>query len=326
LRCKTGLPRRRCVRLNPIGQNRPVRQKQLEIVCPVSGLDGHLLADNNTLKRISNGGVLLSMDSRRAFTLIELLVVIAIIAILAALLLPALSAAKQRAQMVADLDNTKQILLATHIYAGDENDFLPRPGWQIPYSCWAYGDSFPYGVDGTEADYAAKYPGQLDSVTKGQLYSYLKTVKVFMCPGDRLDALFYKREMYISSYVWNGAVSSYDRTTDKTHKLGQFKPTAILQWESDETIPITFNDGGNYPYEGFTRRHGGNPNGDPEQDARSMATIGLFDGSSRRMSAKELYHLAGGLGSYPGGAPLPAELPNELWCNPGSTDGTPSSF
>ena len=69
------------------------------------------------------------------FTLIELLVVIAIIAILAAILMPALSSARERGRMAACTNNLKQIGLLFQNYADNNND-MPVPGWNPWNSYW----------------------------------------------------------------------------------------------------------------------------------------------------------------------------------------------
>ena len=201
-------------------------------------------------------------SSSTGFTLIELLVVIAIIAILAALLLPALAAARKKAQATQCMANEKQLSTAALMYANDSNDWLVPVG-SLQYQPANLGENPLNDVNLQPGGSLAQFcPGNLQStvMTAGHYFNnwimvglvcpYIQNIAVYKCPADLSKCPYgasptfavdsdrtYSANCYMGGMQWwNANYKLYKKQTD-LHSPG---PDGI--WYFIEENPASIDD------------------------------------------------------------------------------------
>ena len=199
---------------------------------------------------------------RRGFTLIELLVVISIIAVLMGILLPALAAARRRAQLTQCASNLRSLMQATTAYSADSNSFLPFSNSENLETKLVGGYSSPgWLYHWAKVAPRTRHQFQTSDREDGSLWDYLnQSPKVYQCPSAEKPAETGEADV-MSSYMMS-AVATGLVTKTLPFRMERFQSKHVAFWEPLGKGEIggagyapDFNDGNIEPRNGPTRRH-----------------------------------------------------------------------
>ncbi|MDR3708976.1 MAG: DUF1559 domain-containing protein [Capsulimonadaceae bacterium] len=244
------------------------------------------------------------MIRKVAFTLIELLVVIAIIAILAAILFPVFATAREKARQSACSSNVKQIGLSIIQYCQDYDEMFP-------------GGTNPYGQGGGWA---------------GQVYPYVKSVNVFVCPSDTTLGNGVVSYCYNMDFAPPAVQNQPDGPAPKSMAQLSSPAKTVLFAEVQGCTPVDVtkdltsyaSPNGNGVGAGY------NPYGALDPNKTIYATGYLRNHSTNTTTDPYTSHFTGPLGVHSGGSNFIMSDGHVKWLMPnsvyaGSTASSPSS-
>ena len=186
--------------------------------------------------------------AKSAFTLIELLVVIAIIAILAAILFPVFARARENARRSSCQSNLKQIGLGIMQYTQD------------------YDEYFPCGTDNYGDGWA------------GQIYPYVKSVQIYVCPSDATPSANVNSVVFQCSYFMNRALNTTSTGAVSPKSLPTLNASSLTVYAGEVYKGIMTGNTTSYPTDTYSPRADGNyqPNSTDGYRTGVMGNRGTF--------------------------------------------------